>query len=140
MTWDGCVLFAIVESPLEEGLIWTGSNDGQVNVTRDGGAHWTNVTGNIKGLPPWGTITSIEPSRFDAGTAYVAVDLHQVADFDPYVYKTSDYGASWKPISSAVPRSVSSCVHVVREDPVRKGMLYLGTDNAVYFSIDDGEN
>ncbi len=140
MTWDGCVLFAIAESPLEEGLIWTGSNDGQVNVTRDGGANWTNVTGNIKGLPPWGTIANIEPSRFDAGTAYVAVDLHQVADFDPYVYKTSDYGASWKLISSAVPKSVSSYVHVVREDPVRKGMLYLGTDNAVYFSIDDGEN
>ncbi len=140
MTWDGCVLYAIAESPLEEGLIWTGSNDGQVNITRDGGTNWTNVTGNIKGLPPWGTIAGIEPSRFDAGSAYIAVDLHQVADFAPYVYKTTDYGESWISVSSDVPESVSSYVHVVREDPVRKGMLYIGTDNAVYFSLDDGEH
>jgi len=86
MTFDGCVLFAIVESPREKGLIWTGSNDGQVQLTRDGGKTWTNVTANITGLPPWGTIANIEPSRFDAGTAYLSVDLHQVGNFDPYMY------------------------------------------------------
>ena len=137
-TFDGAVLYAIAESPLEEGVIWTGSNDGQVQLTRNGGEMWTNVTANIPDLAPWGTVSNVEPSRFDAGTAYIAVDLHQLGDFDPYVYKTTDYGQSWKLISSSVPKSVLSFVHVVREDPVRKGMLYLGTDNGVYVTLDDG--
>lgn len=90
MTFDGAVLFAIEESPLEAGLIWTGSNDGQVQITRDGGKTWSNVTSNIPDLPKWGTIANIEPSRYDAGSAYISVDLHQMGDFDPYVYKTTD--------------------------------------------------
>lgn len=138
MTYDGCVLFAIAESPREKGLIWTGSNDGQVQLTRDGGKNWTNVTANIKGLPPWGTISNIEPSRFDAGTAYISVDLHQMGHFDPYVYRTTDYGKTWTLASAGIPKSISSFVHVVREDPVKKGMLYAGTDNALYVSHDDG--
>ncbi|MDD5654008.1 MAG: glycosyl hydrolase, partial [Candidatus Omnitrophica bacterium] len=138
MTFDGCVLFAISESPKEKGLIWTGSNDGQVHLTRDGGANWTNLTANIKGLPPWGTIENIEPSRYDGGTAYISVDLHQMGNFDPYIYKTADYGKTWTIIVGGIPKSVSSFVHVVREDPKRKGMLYAGTDNAVYMSKDDG--
>ncbi|MDX1333755.1 MAG: glycosyl hydrolase, partial [Robiginitalea sp.] len=140
MTFDGAVLFSIVDSPLEAGLIWTGSNDGQVHLTRDGGATWQNVTGNIDGLPAWGTIANIEVSRFSPGTAYISVDLHQMGDFDPYVYKTEDYGNSWKLISQNVPKSVHSFAHVVKEDPKRPGMLYLGVDNGVYITTDDGQS
>ena len=138
MTYDGSTLFAIAESPLERGLIWAGSNDGQVHLTRDGGGDWENLTGNIPDLPPWGTIANIEPSRYDAATAYLAVDLHQLADFDPYIYRTRDSGASWERISDGIPLSPHSFVHVVREDHRRPGMLYAGTDNSVYFSLDDG--
>ncbi|MBI2833904.1 MAG: sialidase [Acidobacteria bacterium] len=133
-------VFAIVESPLEKGLIWVGSNDGLVHVTRDGGARWANVTPNIPSLPPWGIISNIEPSRFDAGTAYITADLHQMNNRDPFVYKTTDYGKTWKSISSDIPRSVLSYAHCVREDPVRKGMLYVGTENALYVSFNDGAN
>ncbi len=91
-----CTLFAIAESHLEEGLIWTGTNDGLVQLTRDGGTNWTNVTDGIPDLPPWGTVNSIEPSRHDAGTCYVAFDMHQINIRDPHVYKTNDYGKTWK--------------------------------------------
>jgi len=140
MTFDGATLFSIEESPLEPGLIWTGSNDGQVQLTKDGGENWTNVTQNIPNLPKWGTVTNIEPSRYTKGTAYITVDLHQMGDFDPYVYKTEDYGQNWKLISASVPKSVHSFPHVVKEDPKRKGMLYLGVDNGLYLSFDDGEH
>jgi photosystem II stability/assembly factor-like uncharacterized protein len=132
------VVFAIAESPLERGLIWAGTNDGQVQVTRNGGQSWTNVTAAIPGLPSWGTVSNVEPSRNDAGTAYITVDLHQMNNRDPFVYKTTDYGNTWKSISSNIPNSVFSYAHCVREDPVRKGMLYLGTENGVYVSLDDG--
>jgi photosystem II stability/assembly factor-like uncharacterized protein len=132
------VLFAIAESPLEEGVIWAGSNDGLVHVTRDGGGSWTNVTGNLPDLPPWGTISNIEVSRHEAGAAYISVDFHQVGIFDPFAYKTTDYGESWTLISDGIPRSVFSYVHVIREDPVRSGLLYLGTENGLYVSFDDG--
>ena len=134
------VLFAIAESPRQEGVIWTGSNDGLVHVSLDGGQTWTNVTGNIPDLPPWGTVSNIEPSPHDAGTAYLTVDLHQLGDTEPYVYKTTDYGGSWTSLSRTIPRSVFSYAHVIREDPVRPGLLYLGTENALYVSLDDGEN
>ncbi|MFQ5538338.1 MAG: sialidase [Gemmatimonadota bacterium] len=132
------VLFAIAESPVEAGVIWAGSNDGLVHVTRNGGETWTDVTGNIPDLPPWGTVSNIEPSRFDAGTAYVMVDFHQLGDTDPYIYKTTDYGRSWRSLAGGIPRSVFSYVHVVREDPSRAGLLYVGTENAIYVSLDDG--
>lgn len=137
-TYDASVVYSIALSPVKQGIIWTGTNDGQVNLTRDGGAHWTNVTSNISGLAPMGTIWSIEPSPFDAGTAYISVNRQQMGDFNAYVYKTSDYGQSWKLISGGIPKSVNSSVHCVLEDPVRRGMLYLGTDNAIYVSWDDG--
>jgi hypothetical protein len=132
------VLFAIAESPVEPGLIWTGSNDGLVQLTRDGGQTWTDVTPNIPDLPEWGTVSNIEPSRFDAAAAYVTVDFHQLGDNDPYIYKTDDYGASWRSLSDDIPRSVFSYAHVVREDPKRPGLLYLGTENSVFASFDDG--
>ncbi|WP_339666974.1 WD40/YVTN/BNR-like repeat-containing protein [Maribacter arcticus] len=140
MTFDGSVLFSIEESELEPGLIWTGSNDGQVQLTKNGGTSWTNVTANIPDLPKWGTIANIEISRYQKGTSYITVDLHQMGDFNPYVYKTEDYGLSWKLISSTVPKSVHSFAHVIKEDPKREGMLYLGVDNGLYISYDDGAN
>jgi photosystem II stability/assembly factor-like uncharacterized protein len=133
-------VMAIAESPREKGLIWVGTNDGQVQLTRDAGKTWTSVTKNIPALPPWGTVGNIEPSRYDAGAAYVTVDLHQVNNRDPFVYKTTDYGMTWKAITNGIPRSMLSYAHCLREDPVRRGLLYLGTENSVYVSFDDGEN
>lgn len=132
------VVFAIAESPMEKGTIWAGTNDGRVHVTRNGGAAWTDVTGNVPALPPWGTVSNIEPSRFEAGTAYITVDFHQVNNRDPFVYRTNDYGRTWKSISAGVPRSPLSYAHCVREDPVNRGLLYLGVENALYVSFDDG--
>lgn len=133
-------VFAIAESPKEAGVIWAGTNDGYVQVSRDDGKNWTNVTKNIPNMLDWGTVSNIEASRYDAGTAYITVDGHQVNNRDPYVYKTTDYGKTWTSISNGIPHSVLSYAHCVREDPVRKGMLYLGTENALYISFDDGKN
>ncbi len=133
-------VMAIAESRLERGLIWAGTNDGQVQITRDGGKAWTNVTANIPNLPPWGTVGNIEPSRYAAGTAYLAVDLHQVNDRDPWVYKTTDFGRTWRQITNGIPPSALSYAHVIREDPVRRGLLYLGTEGGIFVSFDDGES
>jgi len=153
MTFDGSVLYAIAESPVERGAIWTGSNDGQISLTRDGGASWTNLSQSLRAatipgttrrstaaIPEYGLIANIEPSRFDAATAYVAVDAHQMGDFSPYILKTTDWGKTWRRIGDGIPRSVFSYVHVVREDPVRRGMLWAGTENSVWFSLDDREH
>ncbi len=134
----GDLIFAFAESPLEAGLLWAGTNDGQVQVSRDGGANWTNVTGNIEGMPPMGTVSNIHASSYDAGTAYFSMDYHQMNGRDPHIYKTEDYGQSWKFISGDIPKSVFSYVHCVREDPKRKGLLYAGTENAAYVSFNDG--
>jgi photosystem II stability/assembly factor-like uncharacterized protein len=136
----GGVVMAIAESRLEKGLLWAGTNDGLVQMTRDGGKSWTNVTKNIPGLPEWGTVYNIEPSRFNAGTAYVQFDFHQVNGRDPYAYKTADYGKTWKLIVNGIPKSPMSYTHHIKEDPVRQGLLYLGTENAIYVSFDDGES
>ncbi|MBV8206545.1 MAG: sialidase [Acidobacteria bacterium] len=132
------VVFAIAESPKQAGVIWAGTNDGLVQLTRDGGKNWTDVTKNIPNLPPWGTVSNIEASRYDAGTAYITVDFHQMNNRDPYVYKTADYGRNWTLITNGIPHSMLSYAHCVREDPVRRGLLYLGTENALYVSFNDG--
>jgi hypothetical protein len=139
---EDCVIFALAESPLQEGLIWAGTNDGLVQVTLDGGAQWTNVTPNIPDLPPWGIVSNIEASRYDTGTCYLTVNLHEENDRNPYVYKTTDFGKSWKSISSDLPKSDTYSVNArcIREDPVRQGLLYLGTENALYVSFNDGAN
>jgi hypothetical protein len=134
------VVFAIAESPTEKGLIWAGTNDGLLHVTRNGGGQWTNVTAGIPGLPPWGTVSNIEPSRHDPGTAYVTYDLHQVNNRDPFVFKTTDYGRTWKSIASDLPRGMATYAHCVREDPVRRGLLYLGTESALFVSLNDGQS
>jgi photosystem II stability/assembly factor-like uncharacterized protein len=133
-----CTLIAIAESPIEPGVIWTGSNDGVVSVTRDGGKHWSNVTGNIPNLPPWGFVNSVTPSRHAFGAAYVTVDRHRAPDNTTYVFKTEDYGHTWRSIGSGIPKSVFAYARVVQEDPRRKGMLYLGTENGLYVTVDDG--
>ena len=138
MTFDASVLISIKESELEAGLIWTGSNDGQIHITRDYGKNWKNVSENIPDLPSFGTFSSIEISKYNRGTAYITVDLHHMNNFNPFVYKTSDYGQSWKKISSAVPKSIHSFAHVIKEDPKKEGLLYLGIDNGMYISPDDG--
>jgi photosystem II stability/assembly factor-like uncharacterized protein len=132
------VVFSIAESPVARGEIWAGTNDGLIQVTRDGGAHWTNVTPPARLLPPKGTVGSLEPSRFEDGTCYAAVDLHQVDNRRPYVFKTTDWGRTWKAIQSDLPESPLSYVHVVREDPVRRGLLYAGTENGLFVSFDEG--
>jgi photosystem II stability/assembly factor-like uncharacterized protein len=137
-TFSAETIFAISESPIQAGLIWVGTTDGQIQITRDGGAHWTNVTKSLPGLPPWGTVQNIEPSHFAAGTAYATVSLMQMGDYSPYVFMTTDYGQTWQNIGSGVPKSEFSFPQCVIEDPVRKGMLYLGTGNALYISWDDG--
>ena len=131
-----CTIFAIAESPLEKGLLWVGTDDGLVHVSRDGGATWTNVTANVPGLPEWGTVSMIEPSPFDAGTAYLVVDSHRMDDMRPLLWKTMDYGRTWKSLSGGLPGDVY--LHAVREDPKKKGLLYLGTERGVSFSRDDG--
>jgi photosystem II stability/assembly factor-like uncharacterized protein len=129
-------VFAIAESPKERGLIWVGSDDGLVHVTRDAGKSWTNVTAAMAGFPEWGTVSLVEPSPFDAATAYVVVDAHRLDDMRPYLFKTSDYGKSWKRLDDGLPQDVY--LHAVREDPARRGQLYLGTERGVMFSTDDG--
>jgi photosystem II stability/assembly factor-like uncharacterized protein len=127
-------IFAIAESPLKMGELWVGTDDGLVHLSLDAGAEWVNIT--PKGLPEWATVTAVEASRFDPGTAYVVADAHRLDDNRPYLFKTSDYGKTWKSLSGKLPPDVY--LHVVREDPKRKGLLYLGTERGVSFSRDDG--
>ena len=130
-------VFAIAESPKQKGLIWAGSDDGLVHVTTDEGKTWKNVTAAMPGFPEWGTVSLIEPSSFDANTAYVVVDAHRLDDMKPYLYKTADGGASWKRIDAGLAANVY--LHAVREDPEKRGQLYLGTERGVMFSTDDGQ-
>jgi len=136
----GDVVYAIAESKVRAGIIWTGSNDGLVHVTQNGGTSWTNVTANIPGIPTWGSVRHIEPSRYDAASAYIIVDAHQENNRDPWIYKTTDFGKSWKLIVNGIPKSPLSYAHIIREDPRRRGLLYAGTENALYLSFDDGEH
>ncbi|MEO7966759.1 MAG: sialidase, partial [Gemmatimonadaceae bacterium] len=133
------VVFAIAESPKKAGVIWAGTNDGKVHITQDAGKSWSDLTANLPGLPMWGTISNIEASRYDEATAYLSVDGHQINIRDPYIYKTTDYGKTWKLLVNGIPKSPLSYVHVVREDPAKRGLLYAGTENAVYVSFNDGE-
>ena len=134
------VVYGLAESPKAPGLIWAGTNDGLLHMTRDGGKTWTNVTRNLPGLLPWGSFRSIVASRYDAGTAYVAVDFHQVNNRDPFIYRTTDFGQTWRAITNGIPKSMLSYVRAVAEDPVRRGLLYAGAENALYVLFDAGEN
>ncbi len=136
----GEVVFAIAPSTVQKGLIWAGTNDGKIWNTRDGGAHWNDLTRNVKGLPVWGSVTSIQPSFFDAGTAYASVDAHLMDNRDPFIFKTTDYGATWTNIAGTLPRHQLSYVRVIAEDPNCKGLLFAGTGNSLWYSLNDGSN
>jgi photosystem II stability/assembly factor-like uncharacterized protein len=127
-------IFALAESPKEKGVLWTGSDDGLVHVSRDGGKNWSNVT--PKELPKWGTVCCIEPSPFDAGTAYVVVDAHRLDDMKPYLFKATEFGKSWKLLSGKLPQDIY--LRAVREDPKGQGLLYVGTERGLAYSTDDG--
>jgi len=135
----GEVVFSIAPSPIAKGLIWAGTNDGQIWVTQNGGGAWTNVTKNVTGMPAWGTVREISPGNFDAGTAYVSVDYHIMDNRDPFIYKTEDFGKTWKKISDAMPKDHPlAYAQSVAENPNRKGMVFAGTGNAFYYTMDDG--
>lgn len=138
MTFDGCTLYALAESPVKTGVLWAGTNDGQVQVTLNDGATWSNVTKNIPLPAPWGTISNIDASSFDAGTAYISVHYQQLGDFKPYIFKTTDFGKSWKAIGGGIPLSNNAFVHFIKEDPASQGLLFAGTDNGLWMSPDDG--
>jgi photosystem II stability/assembly factor-like uncharacterized protein len=131
-----CTIFAANESPLKEGLMWVGSDDGLIHLTRDGGQNWENVT--PAGMPEWSMVNSVEPSAFDEGTCYVAATRYKLGDFQPYLYKTTDYGKTWTKITNGIDGE--HFTRVVREDPKRKGLLYAGTETGMYISFDDGQN
>jgi len=131
------VVYAIGPSPLDPALIWAGTDDGLVWRSPDGGGHWHNVT--PAALTDWSKIGAIEPSHFDAASAYIAVDRHRLDDPRPYIYRTHDGGASWTLIAAGLADGgVHNSVNVVREDPAHRGLLYCGTERGVYFSLDDG--
>lgn len=131
-----CTIFAANESPLKEGLLWVGSDDGLIHVTKDGGQTWENVT--PPNMPEWNMINSIEPSAFDEGTCYVAATRYKLGDFAPYLYKTTDYGKTWTKITNGIEDE--HFTRVVREDPKRKGLLYAGTETGMYISFNDGQS
>ena len=127
-------IFTLAESPREKGVIWTGSDDGLVHVTRNGGRDWKNVT--PPDVQPFTRINIIDASPHDPGTAYVAANRYQLDDVRPYIYKTTDFGRSWQPIVGGLPER--GFVRTVREDPVKKDLLFAGTESAVYYSPDGG--
>ena len=131
-----CTIFSVAESPLREGQIWAGSDDGLVHLTRNGGESWRNVTPDE--MPKWGMVSQIDASTHDAATAYLAVNRYKLDDFKPYIFKTSDSGRSWKLIVDGI--ADGAFVRSVREDPKKQGMLYAGTETGVYYSTNDGES
>jgi photosystem II stability/assembly factor-like uncharacterized protein len=133
-----CTIFTINESPITKGLIWVGSDDGLVNLSRDGGKTWTNVTPPKDILPEWSQINAIEPSPHDPATAYVAATMYKSDDFRPYLYKTADYGKTWTKIVNSIP--ANHFTRVIREDLKQKGLLFAGTEFGIYVSYDDGAN
>jgi photosystem II stability/assembly factor-like uncharacterized protein len=131
-------IFTINESRAAKGLIWAGSDDGLINLTRDGGTTWTNVTPPKDILPEWAQINAIDPSPYDPATAYVAATMYKSDNFHPYLYRTTDYGKTWVKIVSGIPEN--HFTRVVREDPNHKGMLFAGTEFGIYISYDSGDH
>jgi photosystem II stability/assembly factor-like uncharacterized protein len=128
-------IFTVAESPVQKGVIWAGTDDGLVQVTRDAGKNWSNVT--PQGILEWIQINSLEASPHEAGAAYVAATMYKWDDFRPYLYKTTDYGKTWKKIDAGIPDGAFT--RVIREDTERRGLLYAGTETGMYVSFDDGE-
>jgi len=129
-----CTIFAAAESPLKAGELWIGSDDGLVHLSKDGGKNWNNIT--PKGFPEWTMVNSIEPSRFNPATCYIAATSYKLGDFTPYIYKTADYGKTWKKITAGI--APQHFTRVVREDSENPNMLYAGTETGLYISTDQG--
>ncbi len=132
-----CTIVSIGPSPLSESIIWAGTDDGNVQVTQNGGAKWTNVRSNVQGVPPNTWVSCVEASHFAEGTAYATFDGHRSGDFKPHIFKTKDFGKTWKNIASNLPDGQS--VYVLREDYKNPNLLFVGTEFAVYISLDGGE-
>jgi photosystem II stability/assembly factor-like uncharacterized protein len=130
------VIYAVAPSPLRAPMVWVGTDDGRIQVTTDDGATWQDVT--PPALSAWSRVTSVEASHFDAAAAYASVDRHQLQDFEPYLYRTRDQGRTWQPIAAGLPAGVY--VHVVKEDAVRRGLLFAGTERGAFVSLDDGDH
>ena len=130
------VVYALAPSPFDAKMLWAGTDDGRVWLTRDGGSHWSSIT--PPQLTPWSKVGIIEPSHFDRNTAYLAIDRHRLEDYRAYIYKTTDGGAHWRAIANGIPDG--SFVNVVREDPRARGLLYAGTERGMYVSFDDGSH
>ena len=128
------LIYTISPSPMAADEIWIGTDDGNIQMTRDGGKNWQNVTPTE--LTPWSKVTFVEASHFDQNEAYAAVDRHRLDDIKPYIYKTQDAGKTWQPITTGIPEG--SYVNVIREDPARRGLLYAGTEKGVFVSFNDG--
>ena len=130
-------IYAISESPKDANLIWVGTDDGNLQITRNGGGAWTNVIANVPDLPPASWVSWVEASRFEAGTAYVAFDRHTYGDMAPWVYRTGDFGKTWTRIVSP-DKGVRGYVHAIKEDTVAKALLYVGTELGLWISVDGG--
>lgn len=130
------VIYTIAPSPIHTRTLWIGTDDGYIQLTRDDGGTWQNVT--PAALTSWSRVTMMEASHFDVNSAYASVDRHQLQDFDPYIYRTRDLGKTWQKIMTGLP--AGAYVHVVKEDPVRRGLLFAGTERGVYVSFDDGDS
>jgi photosystem II stability/assembly factor-like uncharacterized protein len=134
-------IYSISESPKAKSLIWIGTDDGNLQVTRDGGKTWTNVVGNVPGLPKNSWVNWVQASNFNAGTAYAAFDRHTFGDMTPYVFKTTDYGETWTPlVTPQDAKGVRGYAHVIKEDLVKPDLLFLGTEFGLWVSIDGGKN
>jgi photosystem II stability/assembly factor-like uncharacterized protein len=131
-------IYAVAESPKNSSVIWVGTDDGNVQVTRDGGKSWTNVVGNIAGLPKNAWVTSVEPGHFDDATAYATFDMHTFGDMKPYAYKTSDFGKTWTPVIAA-DAQIHGFAHVIKEDLVNHDLLFLGTEQGLWVTLDSGK-
>jgi len=134
-------IYSISESPKDKSLIWVGTDDGNLQLTRDGGKTWTDVVGNVPGLPKNSWVSWVQASNFNAGTAYAAFDRHTFGDMTPYVFKTTDYGKTWTPLVSAQDaKGVRGYAHVIKEDLIKSDLLFLGTEFGLWVSIDGGKN
>ncbi len=131
-------IFTVMESPVQAGTIWTGSDDGLVHVSRDGGKNWSNVTPPASIMPEWIQINSLEASPHDPATAYMAATMYKWDDNKPYLYRTNDYGKTWKKITNGIPDTTFT--RVIREDPNKRGLLYAGTETGMYVSFDNGDH
>lgn len=132
-----CTIYTISESPLKQGIIWAGTDDGNLWVTRDNGKNWVNVIKNIKGLPASSWVSRVEASHFSEGTVYVTFDRHRWDDYAPYVYKGENFGKTWTALRNNLP--AAGFLHVIRQDPVNRGLLYLGSEFGLFFSFDGGK-